>query len=61
MRIDVFTIFPDVVDDVLLGEPARQGARRPACSTCAPTTCASTRPTSIAPSTTARSAAAPGC
>ena len=25
MRIDVFSIFPDVVDDVLLGQPARQG------------------------------------
>ena len=59
MRIDVFTIFPELVDgfcrESLLGR-----ARRPGGSTCAVTTCATTPPTSTAPSTTPRSAAAPG-
>ena len=61
MRVDVFTVFPDLVDgfcaESLLGK-ARSARPR---STCAATTCASTRPTCTARSTTRRSAVVPGC
>ena len=57
MRIDVLTIFPDMVGDFadqsLLGR-----ARATACSTSGCTTCATPRATTTAPSTTPRSAGA---
>ena len=60
MRIDVFTIFPGLVDafcaESLLGKARAQRTARPAPAT----TSATTPPTCTAPSTTRRSAAAPG-
>ena len=58
LRIDVFTIFPGLVD-ASAREPPRPGPRRRPASTCAATTCATTPPTSTARSTTPPSAAAP--
>ena len=60
VRIDVFTIFPALVDGFCRGEPAGPGPADRACSTCAATTCATTPPTSTARSTTPPSAAGPG-
>ena len=40
MRIDVFTIFPDMVGGFAGQQPARPGPARPGCSTCGSTTCA---------------------
>ena len=58
MRIDVFTIFPELIDGYADGSILGRARVARARSTCACATCATTRATRAAPSTTRRSAAA---